>query len=143
MAEISTIEALCNQKNIKLTQNRKIIAKIISDSKDHPDTEEIYNRVVKINPNIGIATIYRALKMFTEIGVITKHDFGTGKTHYEKLEDDHHHDHLIDISTSKVIEFFDQELEAFKTKIAKKLGYKLVDHKLELYGIPLTKSKNN
>ncbi len=141
MAEISKIEKLCNDKNIKLTQNRRIIAKIISDSDDHPDTEEIFLRAIKINPNIGIATVYRALKMFSEIGVIARHDFGTGKTHYEKLEDDHHHDHLIDVSSSKVIEFFDQELEDLKAKIARKLGYELVDHKLELYATPLKKPK--
>jgi Fur family ferric uptake transcriptional regulator len=141
MTEISKIEKLCNDKNIRLTQNRKIIAKIISDSDDHPDTEEIFLRAIKINSNIGIATAYRALKMFSEIGVITGHDFGTGKTHYEKLEDDHHHDHLIDIDNSKVIEFFDQELEDLKVKIAKKLGYKLIDHKLELYATSLNKSK--
>jgi Fur family ferric uptake transcriptional regulator len=141
MAEISKIEKLCNEKNIKLTQNRKIIAKIISDSDDHPDTEEIFLRATKINPNIGIATVYRALKMFGEIGVIARHDFGTGKTHYEKLEDDHHHDHLIDVTNSKVIEFFDQELEDLKIKVAKRLGYELVDHKLELYATPIEKPK--
>ena len=141
MAEISKIEKLCNDKNIKLTQNRKIIAKIISDSTDHPDTEEIFDRATKINPNIGIATIYRALKMFSEVGIIARHDFGTGKTHYEKLEDDHHHDHLIDVTSNKVVEFFDQELEDLKTKIAKKLGYQLIDHKLELYATPLKKTK--
>ncbi len=141
MAEISKIERLCAEKNIRLTQNRKIIAKVISDASDHPDTEEIFRRATKINANIGIATVYRALKMFAEIGVITGHDFGTGKTHYEKLEDDHHHDHLIDVANSKVIEFFDQELEDLKTKIAHKLGYELIDHKLELYAIPFKKTK--
>jgi Fur family ferric uptake transcriptional regulator len=139
MAEISQIEKFCKEKNIKLTQNRKIIAQVISNSTDHPDTEEVYRRAATINSNIGIATVYRALKMFSEIGVITKHDFGTGKTHYEKLEDDHHHDHLINIDNNEVIEFFDQELEDLKEKIARKLGYELVDHKLELYAKPLKK----
>lgn len=136
---ISQIEKLCLEKNIKLTENRKIIARVISDANDHPDVEEVYRRAAKINHGIGIATVYRAVKMFEEVGVITKHDFGNGKARYETNEEDDHHDHLIDISTGKVIEFFDEELEQLKEKVAKKLGYKLVDHKLELYGTPLKK----
>lgn len=139
---ISQIEKLCAEKNIKLTENRKIIAQVISQAKDHPDVEEVYNRAAKINPKIGIATVYRAVKMFEELGVITKHDFrNDGKARYESHEEDEHHDHLIDISTGKVIEFFDEELEKLKEKVAKKLGYKLVDHKLELYGISLKAEK--
>lgn len=136
----SQIEKLCNDKGIKLTDNRRIVAKIISESHDHPDVEELYNRASKIKPNIGIATVYRAVKMFEEEGVISKHDFGKGKqkARYEELSDDHH-DHLIDVNSGKVVEFFNEEIEKLKEKIARDLGYKLVDHKLELYAVPLKK----
>jgi Fur family ferric uptake transcriptional regulator len=139
------IEKLCEEKNIKLTENRRIVARIISESKDHPDVEELYNRAAKLKPNIGIATVYRAVKMFEEEGVIAKHDFSRdaggnkNKARYEEISEDHH-DHLIDISSGKVVEFFNEEIEKLKENIAKKLGYQLVDHKLELYAIPL-KSK--
>jgi Fur family ferric uptake transcriptional regulator len=137
---MSHIEKLCNEKGIKLTDNRKIVAKIIAESHDHPDVEELYNRVAKIKPGIGIATVYRAVKMFEEEGVIAKHDFGKGKhkARYEELSDEHH-DHLIDINSGKVIEFFNEEIEKLKDKIARDLGYQLVDHKLELYAVPLKK----
>jgi Fur family ferric uptake transcriptional regulator len=135
----SIIEKLCKEKNIKLTDNRKIVAKIISEAKDHPDVEELYARASKIKPNIGIATVYRAVKMFEEEGVIAKHDFGgKHKARYEELSEDHH-DHLIDINSGKVVEFFNEEIEKLKEKIAKDLGYQLVDHKLELYAIPIKK----
>jgi Fur family ferric uptake transcriptional regulator len=139
------IEKLCEERNIKLTENRRIVARIISESTDHPDVEELYNRAVKMKPNIGIATVYRAVKMFEEEGVISKHDFNrdTGgnkhKARYEEISEDHH-DHLIDINSGKVVEFFNEEIEKLKENIAKNLGYQLVDHKLELYAIPL-KSK--
>ena len=136
----SQIEKLCIDKGIKLTENRKIVAKIISESINHPDVEDIYQIATKIKSNIGIATIYRTVKMFEEEGVITKHDFGKGKNkaRYEELNDEHH-DHLIDISSGKVVEFFNEEIEQLKEKIAKDLGYQLVDHKLELYAIPKIK----
>ncbi len=140
----SAIEKLCSEKNIKLTDNRRIVAKIISESHDHPDVEELYLRASKIKPNIGIATVYRALKMFEEEGIISKHDFskysalGKHKARYEELSDDHH-DHLIDVNSGKVVEFFNEEIEKLKEKIARDLGYKLVDHKLELYAVPLKK----
>jgi Fur family ferric uptake transcriptional regulator len=138
---LSHIEKLCHKKDMKLTENRKIVAKIISESNDHPDVEELYKRAAKIKPNIGIATVYRAVKMFEEEGVIAKHDFGKGKNkaRYEELSDEHH-DHLIDINSGKVVEFFNEEIEKLKEKIARDLGYKLVDHKLELYAVPLKKS---
>jgi Fur family ferric uptake transcriptional regulator len=143
--QISQIEKFCQEKNIKLTDNRKVIAQVISDSKDHPDVEELYKRASKINPSIGIATIYRTVKMLEEVGAITKHEFShefsKGRALYEILEDGEHHDHLIDITTGKIHEFFNQELEDLKTKIAMKMGYELVGHKLELYGkliIPTT-----
>jgi Fur family transcriptional regulator, ferric uptake regulator len=138
------IEKLCNDKGIKLTDNRRIVAKIISESHDHPDVEELYNRASKIKPNIGIATVYRAVKMFEEEGIISKHDFskysslGKHKARYEEISDDHH-DHLIDVNSGKVVEFFNEEIEKLKEKIARDLGYKLVDHKLELYAVPLKK----
>jgi Fur family ferric uptake transcriptional regulator len=135
----SVIEKLCSEKNIKLTDNRRIVAKIISESHDHPDVEELYRRVAKIKPNIGIATVYRAVKMFEEEGVIAKHDFGgKHKARYEELSEDHH-DHLIDINSGKVVEFFNEEIEKLKEKIAHDLGYQLIDHKLELYAVPLKK----
>ena len=134
----SPIEKLCEEKNIKLTENRKIVARVISDSNDHPDVDEVYYRASKINPNIGIATVYRAVRMFEECGVITKHDFGgKGKARYEVLEEDDHHDHLVNVESGEVHEFFNEELEKLKTKVAKEMGFELVDHKLELYGRPI------
>lgn len=146
---LSHIEKLCLDKNIKLTENRRIVAKIIAESSDHPDVEELYKRAAKVNSSIGIATVYRAVKMFEEEGVIAKHDFGgvqannkaKHKARYEELSDEHH-DHLIDITSGQVVEFFNEEIEKLKDKIARDLGYKLVDHKLELYAVPLkNKSK--
>ncbi len=136
----SHIEKLCSDKNIKLTDNRRIVAKIIAESNDHPDVEELYHRASKIKSNIGIATVYRAVKMFEEEGIISKHDFGKGKqkARYEELSDEHH-DHLIDINSGKVVEFFNEEIEKLKEKIARDLGYQLVDHKLELYAVPFKK----
>lgn len=137
----SLIEKLCEEKNIKLTENRRVIARVISESSDHPDVDEVFRRASKINPKIGIATVYRAVKMFEEIGVIAKHDFGSkGRARYEKLEgEEDHHDHLIDITTDEVFEFFSEELEKLKEKIARDKGYELVGHKLELYCRPLKK----
>lgn len=135
----SRIEKLCEEKNIKLTENRRIIAKVISNSNNHPDIEEVYNKGSKINPKIGIATVYRAVKMFEEENVILKHDFGEGKARYEEINEEDHHDHLIDVNSGKVVEFFDEELEKLKDKIAHDLGYKLIDHRLELYAVPLKK----
>ena len=137
---ISRIEKLCEDKKIKLTENRRIIARAISSSNNHPNIEEVYKKASKVNPKIGIATVYRCVKMFEEEGVILKHDFGEGKSRYEEINDDHH-DHLIDVTSGKVVEFFDESLEKLKDKIAKDLGYQLVDHRLELYAIPLKKQK--
>jgi Fur family ferric uptake transcriptional regulator len=136
----SQIEKLCFDRNIKLTENRRIIARVISDSVDHPDVEEVFYRASKINPKIGIATVYRAVKMFEELGVIAKHDFGgKGRARYEKLEGEDHHDHLVDITTDEVHEFFNEELEKLKTKIAHEKGFELIGHRLELYCRPLKK----
>ena len=139
---ISQIEKLCAEKNIKLTDNRKIIAKVISKSTDHPDVEEVYRRASKINDKIGIATVYRTVKMFEEAGIITKHDFfNEGRARYEVLENDDHHDHIVDISSDAVIEFYNDEIEKLKEKIALDHGFELVGHKLELYCRPLANKK--
>tara|TARA_B100001121_G_scaffold213512_1_gene187164 strand:+ start:800 stop:1240 length:441 start_codon:yes stop_codon:yes gene_type:complete len=137
---VDTIEQKCLAKGVKLTEQRKIIAKIISESKseygksDHPDVDELYNRVSKVDPKISIATVYRTVKLFEEAGILTKHDFKGGKARYEAMIESHH-DHLIDIKTGEIIEFVDDEIEKLKKKISEKYGYKLVDHKLELYGV--------
>tara|TARA_B100000902_G_scaffold318424_1_gene310338 strand:- start:705 stop:1136 length:432 start_codon:yes stop_codon:yes gene_type:complete len=139
-----TIEKKCIAKGVKLTEQRKIIAKIMSESKtvygesDHPDVDELYNRVSKIDPKISIATVYRTVKVFEEAGILTKHDFKGGKARYEEMRESHH-DHLIDIKTGEIIEFVDNEIEELQKKVAQKYGYELVDHKLELYGL---KKKN-
>tara|TARA_Y100000590_G_scaffold442649_1_gene571005 strand:+ start:114 stop:539 length:426 start_codon:yes stop_codon:yes gene_type:complete len=135
-----TIEQKCLAKGVKLTDQRKVIAKVLSESKetygesDHPDVDELYNRVSKIDSRISIATVYRTVKLFEEEGILTKHDFKGGKARYEAI-DESHHDHLIDIKTGEIIEFVDEEIEKLQNKVAEKYGYKLVDHKLELYGI--------
>ena len=130
----------CLDKGVKLTDQRRVIAKVISKSKadygetDHPDVDELYNRVSKIDPKISIATVYRTVKLFEEAGILTKHDFKGGKARYEAMIESHH-DHLIDIKTGEIIEFVDNEIEELQKKVAEKYGYKLVDHKLELYGV--------
>ena len=129
-----TIEQKCISKGVKLTEQRKIIAKIMSDSQDHPDVDELYNRASKIDSKISIATVYRTVKLFEEAGIVAKHDFKGGKARYEELNESHH-DHLIDIKTGEIIEFVDEEIEKLQKKVAAKHGYDLVDHKLELYGV--------
>jgi len=129
-----TIEQKCISKDVKLTDQRKIIAKVMSESTDHPDVIELYKRVSKIESKISIATVYRTVKLFEEAGIITKHDFRGGKARYEELNESHH-DHLIDIKTGEIIEFVDEEIEKLQKKVAEKYGYDLVDHKLELYGV--------
>ena len=135
-----TIEQKCLAKGVKLTDQRRIIARVLSESKevygesDHPDVDELYSRVSKIDHKISIATVYRTVKLFEESGILTKHDFRGGKARYEASIESHH-DHLIDIKTGKIIEFVDEEIEKLQHKVAEKYGYKLVDHKLELYGV--------
>ena len=128
-----TIEEKCLAKGVKLTEQRKIIAKVMSSSKDHPDVDELYKRVSNIDAKISIATVYRTIKLFAEEGIVTKHGFKGTKARYEELSESHH-DHLIDIKTGEIIEFVDDEIEKIQKKIAEKFGYDLVDHKLELYG---------
>lgn len=133
-----TIEQKCIAKGVKLTDQRRIIAKVMSESQDHPDVDELYIRVSKIDSKISIATVYRTVKLFEEAGIVAKHDFKGGKARYEQLNESHH-DHLIDIKTGEIIEFVDDEIEKLQQKVAEKYGYKLVDHKLELYGIKKNK----
>tara|TARA_B100001250_G_scaffold379738_1_gene370653 strand:+ start:7657 stop:8064 length:408 start_codon:yes stop_codon:yes gene_type:complete len=129
-----TIEQKCKDKGVKLTDQRRIIAKVMSESQDHPDVDELYTRVSKLDTKISIATVYRTVKLFEEAGIVAKHDFKGGKARYEELSESHH-DHLIDIKTGEIIEFVDEEIEKLQNKVAEKYGYRLVDHKLELYGI--------
>tara|TARA_Y100000816_G_C25964851_1_gene503463 strand:- start:201 stop:611 length:411 start_codon:yes stop_codon:yes gene_type:complete len=129
-----TIEQKCISKGVKLTEQRKIIAKVMSESSDHPDVDELYNRVSKLDSKISIATVYRTVKLFEEAGILAKHDFKGGKARYEEMSESHH-DHLIDIKTGEIIEFVNDEIEILQKKVADKYGYELVDHKLELYGI--------
>jgi len=129
-----TIEQKCIAKGVKLTDQRKIIAKVMSEANDHPDVDELYNRVSKIDSKISIATVYRTVKLFEEFGILAKHEFKGDKARYEQLNESHH-DHLIDVKSGEIIEFVDQEIEKLQKKVAEKYGYDLVDHKLELYGV--------
>ena len=133
-----SIEKKCISKGVKLTEQRKIIAKVMSESNDHPDVDELYSRVSKIDSRISIATVYRTVKLFEESGIVAKHEFKGGKARYEELSESHH-DHLIDVKTGEIIEFVDDEIEKLQKKVAEKYGYELVDHKLELYGIKKNK----
>ena len=133
-----TIEQKCIAKGVKLTEQRKIIAKVMSEATDHPNVDELYTRVSKIDAKISIATVYRTVKLFEESGIVAKHDFKGGKARYEELSESHH-DHLIDVKTGEIIEFVDEEIEKLQKKVAEKYGYELVDHKLELYGVKKNK----
>ena len=141
---MNNIEEKCKTKNVRLTDQRRIIAQVMSDSKekygskDHPDVDELHKRVNKIDSKISIATVYRTVKLFEESGIVEKHDFKGGKARYEQAPEEHH-DHLIDINSGEIIEFVDEDIEILQNKVAKKLGYKLVDHKLELYGSKIKK----
>tara|TARA_B100000315_G_C14117250_1_gene380881 strand:- start:4 stop:414 length:411 start_codon:yes stop_codon:yes gene_type:complete len=129
-----TIEQKCLAKGVKLTEQRKIVARVMSQSNDHPYVDELYNRVSKIDSKISIATVYRTVKLFEESGILAKHEFKGGKARYEELNESHH-DHLIDVKSGEIIEFVDQEIENLQKKVAAKYGYDLVDHRLELYGV--------
>ena len=133
-----TIEQKCEANGVKLTEQRKIVAKVMSEANDHPDVDELYNRVSKIDSKISIATVYRTVKLFEESGILAKHEFKGGKARYEELNEGHH-DHLIDIKSGEIIEFVDEEIEKLQKKVAEKYGYTLVDHKLELYGVKKNK----
>ena len=130
------IEKLCIERGMRMTEQRRVIARVLSEAEDHPDVEELYRRASAQDPHISIATVYRTVRLFEEAGVVERHDFGDGRSRYEEAGDDHH-DHLIDTKSGEVVEFFDEEIEKMKEAIAERLGYKLIGHKLELYGVPL------
>ncbi len=125
---------------MKMTDQRRVIAEVLSESDDHPDVEQVYNRSVEIDPRISIATVYRTVRLFEEAGLLDRLDFGDGRARYEQTSDDHH-DHLIDVKSGEIIEFHDEEVEALQLQVAKKLGYKLVGHRMELFGVPLKKNE--
>ena len=136
---MTKIENKCEQKGVRLTDQRRLIAKVMSQSSDHPDVDELHRRISEIDEKASIATVYRTVKLFEESGIIEKHDFKGGKARYEQAPDIHH-DHLIDVNTGEIVEFINEEIEKLQNEVAAKLGYKLVDHRLELYGI---KTKKN
>jgi len=132
---LDRIEKLCIEKGMRMTDQRRVVARVLSTAHDHPDVEELYRRAHQVDPHISIATVYRTVRLFEESGIIARHDFRDGRSRYEEAPDTHH-DHLIDMKTGQVIEFMDEEIEALQAAIAKRLGYRLVDHRLELYGVP-------
>ncbi|GAA0786629.1 transcriptional repressor [Roseibium denhamense] len=139
----STLADMCIEKGMRMTEQRRVIASVLEEASDeHPDVEELYRRSVSIDPKISISTVYRTVKLFEDAGMIERHDFRDGRSRYETVPDEHH-DHLIDLRSGQVIEFRNEEIEALQEFIAKKLGYKLVDHRLELYGVPLDKAKES
>lgn len=133
-----TILSRCEAQGLRLTEQRRVIAGVLESADDHPDVEELYNRAVAVDPRISLATVYRTVKLFEESGILEKHEFGDGRARYEAADRDHH-DHLIDMHTGEVIEFVDPEIEALQERIAAKLGYRLMGHRLELYGLPVKK----
>ena len=133
----SRIEKLCLDRGLKLTEQRRTIARVLSEATDHPDVDQVYRRATELDSRISIATVYRTVRLFEEADILEKHDFGDGRARYEEASDDHH-DHLIDVKTGKVIEFYNKDIEALKTRIADELGYTLVDHRLELFAVSRT-----
>lgn len=134
------IETLCADKGLRITEQRRIIAKVLSESEDHPDVETLHARAAAIDSNISIATVYRTVRLFEEAGILERHEFGDGRSRYEAASDAHH-DHLIDVETGNVIEFVDEELEELQKRIAEKLGFRLVDHRMELYGVAIGRER--
>ncbi len=128
------LEKICIEKGMRMTDQRRVIARVLSLASDHPDVEELHRRAHAVDPHISIATVYRTVRLFEESGILTRHDFRDGRSRYEEAGEGHH-DHLIDMKTGKVVEFVDEEIEALQAAIAKRLGYRLVDHRLELYGV--------
>jgi Fur family ferric uptake transcriptional regulator len=133
-SRVDRIEKLCVDKGMRMTDQRRVVARVLSNSHDHPDVEELYRRAAAVDPHISIATVYRTVRLFEEAGIISRHDFRDGRSRYEEATDDHH-DHLIDMKTGEVVEFVDEEIEKLQHLIAERLGYKLVAHRLELYGV--------
>ena len=136
------IEAQCVAKGMRMTEQRRVIARVLSGCEDHPDVEELFRRCAQVDSRISISTVYRTVKLFEDAGIIERHDFREGRARYEQMRDSHH-DHLINLRDGKVIEFASEEIEKLQAEIARKLGYKLVDHRLELYCIPLDDDKNS
>ncbi len=134
--DLDRIENICIEKGMRMTDQRRVVARVLSSSHDHPDVEELYRRAHAMDPHISIATVYRTVRLFEEAGILTRHEFQGGRARDEEAPETHH-DHLIDMKTGEVIEFVDEEIEALQTAIAKRLGYRLVDHRLELYGVPV------
>ncbi|MEQ8746453.1 Fur family transcriptional regulator [Pyruvatibacter sp.] len=132
------LENLCIEKGMRMTEQRRVIARVLSAADDHPDVEELYRRASAVDSNISIATVYRTVRLFEEAGILERHDFRDGRSRYEPATDDHH-DHLIDVQTGEVVEFNNEEIERLQEIVARELGYELVDHRLELYGVPIAK----
>ncbi|MFI5021990.1 MAG: Fur family transcriptional regulator [Alphaproteobacteria bacterium] len=132
----SRLEKLCHDKGLKMTDQRRVIARVLSDAHDHPDVEQVYRRATEIDPHISISTVYRTVRLFEEANILERHDFGDGRARYEEIPESHH-DHLIDIQSGRVIEFSNERIEQLQREVAEELGFELVDHRLELYGIPL------
>ncbi|MBV9523054.1 MAG: transcriptional repressor [Alphaproteobacteria bacterium] len=133
---ISRLEQLCADKGLKMTEQRRVVARVLSDAADHPDVEQVYRRAIEIDPHISIATVYRTVRLFEEANILARHDFGDGRARYEEMPTDHH-DHLIDLQSGRVIEFRNEEIEKLQRQIAQQLGYRLVDHRLELFAVPV------
>ena len=134
----SRLEQLCLEKGLKMTDQRRTIARVLSDAHDHPDVEQVYRRATALDPRISIATVYRTVRLFEEASILERHDFGDGRSRYEESPEEHH-DHLIDVESGRVIEFREEDIEALQRGVAEKLGYRLVGHRLELYAVPLRK----
>ena len=134
------IEQLCADKGLRITEQRRTIARVLGEAEDHPDVETLHERAAAVDPRISIATVYRTVRLFEDAGILERHEFGDGRSRYEAASDEHH-DHLIDVETGQVIEFVDDELESLQRRIAEKLGYRLVDHRMELYGVATDRSR--
>ena len=132
----SRLERLCVDKGLKMTDQRRVIARVLSESSDHPDVEQVYRRATEIDPRISISTVYRTVRLFQEASILERHDFGDGRARYEEIPESHH-DHLIDIQSGRVVEFANESIERLQREVARQLGYELVDHRLELFGVPL------
>jgi Fur family ferric uptake transcriptional regulator len=137
----SKIEQLCAEKGLKMTEQRRVIARVLSDATDHPDVEQVHRRANDIDPRISLATVYRTVRLFEEANILERHDFRAGRARYEEVSEQHH-DHLIDVQSGRVVEFRNEEIEQLQRKVAEKLGYRLVDHRLELYAVPLDGGRN-
>ena len=140
MQQSIDLEQLCAERGLRITEQRRVIARVLSESADHPDVEQLHQRAAAIDPKISIATVYRTVRLFEEAGILDRHDFGDGRARYEPVPEAHH-DHLIDVESGKVVEFVDPELEALQKQIAQKLGYRLVDHRMELYGVRIDREE--